>query len=750
MKIKIGKVTAVICAVSILMPLVAGTRVYGGTEGLTHYVTVSKSGSNTYLPEGTSYLKYGCTFQNQGTHSEICEGFVTGAGRPSSQHEMSYTLQGHARVTLYDRASRTTTVLVDSYGDNNGGELDLDPTHDYDVMLEAYGGSTIVTCMQCGYVKKYLGSFTIFFEAWGRYGAQITSQPQDAAGNCGESVSFGISGKCITAYQWQMCINDTWTNIYDGALSSDGMAVSNCNKSVLTVSGLTSAINGTRVRCMVRGRDGNQVASNEARITTIDNKGPSVSVSKSTEDPVAGPVILTVNASDADSGLPEAPYSYNGAGYCSINTFEVSENSVVEVAVMDRAGNVTKESVSITNISVPQAPPEPAAPVVTAVPTKEPEPSTDDTPAPAPAKPAVTPTPTAAPAKPAVTPTPTAAPAKPAVIPTPTAAPAKPAVNPTPTANPVKPAVTPTPTAAPVKPAETSVPVKKPTEAPSIILEVSSSGGNTNTPFPSQSRSENGSGNEGRSVGNENGGALAATLPSVGLSINDQPVRAEDQEAGAAAALTNGTSSKNNRKSTMKKEDNTDAPFVDEQNDSNRDDAHTLLVVREDQEPDGDEYGVSSDEPEDEISIVEEDLSEALGKSPVKPLVVSGEVVKNRKMPVWAIVLLIVAGILILLLLVYVLLLGVLILYEKEEDEDYSDKKRFRLAGLSLLSYRDGIWRFRIKEELYELAPLTLKYGPVFTALFEGWDMEITIKPLDEEEEPEVLKCVVYQNAVIK
>ncbi len=721
MKIKICKVAALLCATAILMPHIARLPVNGGTEGLTHYVTVSKSGSNTYLPEGTSFMKFGCTFQNQGTHSEACEGYTTGAGRPSNPHNMQYTLEGHARITLYDRVTKSTAVLIDSYGVDEGGRLDLDPSHDYDVVLDAYGGTTIVTCSECGYAKKFEGSYTVFFEAWGNYAAQITSQPQDASGNCGDSVTFSVAGKCVTAYQWQMCINDLWTNIYDGALSSDGMSVSNCNRNTLTVSGLRSSINGTKVRCMVRGRDGNQVASNEARITAVDSSGPSVSVSKSTEDPVNGPVVLTVSASDADSGLADAPYSYNGSGYCASNTFEVSENSVVEVAVMDRAGNVTRESVSVTNIVTPEPSPAPSAPVPVVEPTK------------APAEP------TKAPVEPTKTPAePTKTPAEPTKMPAePTKTPVEPAQN-TPT---------PAPTQTPVKPVSTPVPTKKPTLTPSVSVEVpSSGGGNSNNSSSSPAQSFPNSVSPGTDIGNQSDVIQGTILPSAGATPNDPSSQADSIASRAASA---GGSSKGNQKTSTKNEKLDDEDENTQDNPDNREDPGELLVVRNSEEL-ADEYAASPEEIDDEISLVTEDVNATIGNSGMKTLAVSGEVIKNREMSALTIALIVLAGIVVLLLLVYVLLLGVLILYEKEDDEDYSEKKKYALAGLSLLFYKEGVWSFKIKEELYELAPLTLKYGPIFTALFEGWDLQIKIKPTDEEEEPEVLSSVVYQNAVIK
>ncbi len=135
-----------------------------------------------------------------------------------------------------------------------------------------------------------------------------------------------------------------------------------------------------------------------------------------------------------------------------------------------------------------------------------------------------------------------------------------------------------------------------------------------------------------------------------------------------------------------------------------------------------------------------------------KVVAISGEVVRNEGTPVYMKVLLGAAGLLLLLLLLFILFLGVIILYEKEGgDDDYGDgKKKYGIAGISFLLYREGVWRFGLKEEAYELAPLTIRYGPVFAAIFEGWDIEIGIKPSDEDETVRVEKMVVYQNAVLK
>lgn len=93
-----------------------------------------------------------------------------------------------------------------------------------------------------------------------------------------------------------------------------------------------------------------RVVSTSVTVNSIDKEQPViVGISKDTEDWSESGVTITVDASDGASGLAEAAYSFNGADFTSSNTFHVNSNGTVTVRVKDAAGNITEDSITISN-----------------------------------------------------------------------------------------------------------------------------------------------------------------------------------------------------------------------------------------------------------------------------------------------------------------------------------------------------------------------------------------------------------------
>lgn len=87
-------------------------------------------------------------------------------------------------------------------------------------------------------------------------------------------------------------------------------------------------------------------------ILNIDDILPIISsISKNTEEWTNQDITLTVEASDNEMGLADAPYSWDGGTtWISENTYVISENGTYEVWVKDKADNTTTQSITVTNI----------------------------------------------------------------------------------------------------------------------------------------------------------------------------------------------------------------------------------------------------------------------------------------------------------------------------------------------------------------------------------------------------------------
>lgn len=64
-------------------------------------------------------------------------------------------------------------------------------------------------------------------------------------------------------------------------------------------------------------------------------------------------ISVTVAASDAESGLAEAPFSTDGgSSFGTANTFTVTEGNPVTFVVKDKAGNTTQKTIKRGGLSL--------------------------------------------------------------------------------------------------------------------------------------------------------------------------------------------------------------------------------------------------------------------------------------------------------------------------------------------------------------------------------------------------------------
>ncbi|MBD5467626.1 MAG: hypothetical protein HDR21_05680 [Lachnospiraceae bacterium] len=169
-----------------------------------------------------------------------------------------------------------------------------------------------------------ISSFQTASDAWGSSVQLIVSASDGQSGLAGEAYS------------------------YDG-----GASWSSSNTHTVTANG------GYSVR--VRDAVGN-VSTAETTVEHIDCTPPTIAVSTnpSVDNWYDGSLTVTIQAQDAGSGLADAPYSFDGgATYLVGNSAALSGSGTLEIAVADRAGNVTRLSFHAEKKQRPQPTPAP-------------------------------------------------------------------------------------------------------------------------------------------------------------------------------------------------------------------------------------------------------------------------------------------------------------------------------------------------------------------------------------------------------
>lgn len=169
-----------------------------------------------------------------------------------------------------------------------------------------------------------ISSFQTASDAWGSSVQLIVNASDGQSGLAGEAYS------------------------YDG-----GASWSSSNTHTVTANG------GYSVR--VRDAVGN-VSTAETTVEHIDCVPPTIAISTnpSVDNWYDGGLTVTVQAQDAGGGLADAPYSFDGgATYLVGNSATLSGSGTLEIAVADRAGNVTRLSFQAEKKQRPQPTPVP-------------------------------------------------------------------------------------------------------------------------------------------------------------------------------------------------------------------------------------------------------------------------------------------------------------------------------------------------------------------------------------------------------
>lgn len=93
------------------------------------------------------------------------------------------------------------------------------------------------------------------------------------------------------------------------------------------------------------------VANEPIEVRFIDMTAPSLSVGGAPDGWVNEAVNITLTASDDVSGLAQYPYSFDGGDtWSALPTFSIWDNGILDLAVRDAAGNITRETLVIGTI----------------------------------------------------------------------------------------------------------------------------------------------------------------------------------------------------------------------------------------------------------------------------------------------------------------------------------------------------------------------------------------------------------------
>lgn len=135
--------------------------------------------------------------------------------------------------------------------------------------------------------------------------------------------------------------------------------------------------NGTYTVNAVNGAGASVTASIE--INCIDKTVPVIlSVSGDTQGMTAGGISILVEAEDGESGLADAPYSFDGGATWTVgSSFWLEEGKPVSLRVRDKAGNTSERIVQRGDFPYP--PQAPTQPPVTPAPQPTPVPQPPDT-----------------------------------------------------------------------------------------------------------------------------------------------------------------------------------------------------------------------------------------------------------------------------------------------------------------------------------------------------------------------------------
>lgn len=316
-------------------------------------LTVSASDSGSGLPENAYSYDLGSSWVNENTYTVSANGIYAVWVRDRAGNVTKVTHE----VTNIDKIAPTIHEV--RYSEVN--------YTNQNITVSIYAGDTISGMASKAYSfnegASWVSSNEIEIGSNGTYNIWV----KDKAGNIRKS-SYTVSNidKDAPSIESVTCSETNYTNqdVVVTILATDAYSGLHTNPysydggvSWGTSNKYTVSENGT-YEIRVRDKAGN-IKGYSLQIVNIDKVAPVVEAVASETEYTNQDVTISVDASDDYSGLQTAAYSYDrGVTWISENTYVVSANGTYTVWVRDKAGNITKKSVTIENI-------DKIAPVVT-------------------------------------------------------------------------------------------------------------------------------------------------------------------------------------------------------------------------------------------------------------------------------------------------------------------------------------------------------------------------------------------------
>ncbi len=284
---------------------------------------------------------------------------------PSEYFEMNTTRQATLTVTARDAAwhvSGNLTVDVKIDKDKpviqsvNGLDGDYVKTRTVTVNAQDTGGSGLhAQAYSFDNGATWQSSNTKVYTS----NADINIKVRDSVGNISDVYSHSIKNVDSTApvitsvtgnpTDWAKEATVTITASDDlSGLPASPYSFDNCAHWQASPNKKYTA-NATFTIC-VRDNLGNKATYNYS-VTKVDSAGPTITSIDGNTPGYSASKTLTINASDGLSGLHATPYSFDdGANWQTSKSKTYTTNETVKIAVRDKLGNVTKQTVTISNV----------------------------------------------------------------------------------------------------------------------------------------------------------------------------------------------------------------------------------------------------------------------------------------------------------------------------------------------------------------------------------------------------------------
>lgn len=291
---------------------------------------------------------------------------IDGGNSFSSKNSFTVKNNGDYEIVVKDVAGNETRkkIKIDNI-DREGPEISyfgpsVEGWHSSDITLNVVAADNMSGLARYPFSynggENYTANSTYKISSNGSYKVIV----KDALGNTSEKVITVnsidkdnpiIRGITVNTSDWVKDGVSITVEAYDATSGLDEKAYSfDGGKNFIESNSFLATKNAT-VSIVVRDKAGNKTADT-IKISNVDNKAPEISsVSFGQTKWTNKDYEISVNATDKESGLCVAPYSFDGGKtYSASPNYTVRENTTLVICVKDNAGNITSRECRIENI----------------------------------------------------------------------------------------------------------------------------------------------------------------------------------------------------------------------------------------------------------------------------------------------------------------------------------------------------------------------------------------------------------------